>query len=200
MASRSWNRVELIGNLTRDPEMRYTPQGTAVATFSLATNRTYNTPDGERKEEVDFHRCVAWGKLAELCQQLLKKGTKTFVSGRLQNREWEGQDGQKRQTTEIVIEDMILLTSRDSGSYNSEYNGDTSSSRPSGYVPRQTPAAVPIEEPKVADEPSSSKEAQADKKAASAPADEPVREKVPQPDENPAKEEIKDEELEDLPF
>ena len=111
MASRSWNRVELIGNLTRDPEMRYTPTGTAVATFSIATNRTYMS-DGERKEEADFHRVVAWGKLAELCSQLLKKGNRTFVSGRLQNRTWEGQDGAQRNTTEIVIEDMILLTPR----------------------------------------------------------------------------------------
>lgn len=114
MASRSWNRVELIGNLTRDPEMRYTPSGAAVATFSIATNRTFVT-DGEKKEEVDFHRCVAWNKLAELCQQLLKKGNRVFVSGRLQNRSWEDKDGGQRNTTEIVIEDMLLLTSDRSG-------------------------------------------------------------------------------------
>lgn len=109
MASRSWNRVELIGNLTRDPELRYTPNGAAVCTFGLATNRTYVT-EGEKREEVDFHRLVAWNKLAELCNQLLKKGTKVFISGRLQTRSWEGQDGVQRQTTEIVVEDMILLT------------------------------------------------------------------------------------------
>ena len=114
MASRSWNRVELIGNLTRDPELRYTPNGAAVATFGLATNRTFVT-DGEKREEVDFHRLVAWNKLAELCSQLLKKGTKVFVSGRLQTRSWEGQDGQQRQTTEIVVEDMILLTPKAGG-------------------------------------------------------------------------------------
>lgn len=109
MASRSWNRVELIGNLTRDPELRYTPNGAAVCTFGLATNRTY-VSEGERKEEVDFHRLVAWNKLAELCNQLLKKGIKVFISGRLQTRTWVGQDGVQRQTTEIVVEDMILLT------------------------------------------------------------------------------------------
>lgn len=109
MASRSWNRVELIGNLTRDPELRFTPNGAAVCTFGLATNRTFVT-EGEKREEVDFHRLVSWNKLAELCNQLLKKGTKVFVSGRLQTRSWEGQDGQQRQTTEIVIEDMIVLT------------------------------------------------------------------------------------------
>jgi len=113
MASRSWNRVELIGNLTRDPELRYTPNGAAVCTFGLATNRTFVT-EGEKKEEVDFHRLVAWNKLAELCSQLLKKGTKVFVSGRLQTRSWEGQDGAQRQTTEIVVEDMILLSPKGS--------------------------------------------------------------------------------------
>lgn len=114
MASRSWNRVELIGNLTRDPELRYTPNGAAVCTFGMATNRTYVT-EGERKEDVDFHRLVAWNKLAELCNQLLKKGNKVFISGRLQTRSWEGQDGQQRTVTEIVIEDMILLTPKGSG-------------------------------------------------------------------------------------
>lgn len=109
MASRSWNRVELIGNLTRDPELRYTPNGAAVCTFGIATNRTYVT-DGEKKEEVDFHRLVSWNKLAELCNQLLKKGMRVFISGRLQTRTWEGQDKQTRTVTEIVVEDMIILT------------------------------------------------------------------------------------------
>jgi len=111
MASRSWNRTELIGNLTRDPELRYIPSGTAVATFGVATNRVY-VSEGERKEEVDFHRIVAWSKLAELCSQLLKKGSRVFISGRLQYHEWETQEGGKRRDAEIVLEDMILLTSR----------------------------------------------------------------------------------------
>ena len=114
MATRSWNRAELIGNLTRDPELRYTPNGAAVCTFSIATNRSY-LAEGERKEEVDFHRIVAWNKLGELCGQLLKKGMRVFVSGRIQNRSWEGQDGQQRTTTEIVIEDMIILTNKSAG-------------------------------------------------------------------------------------
>lgn len=114
MASRSWNRVELIGNLTRDPELRYTPNGAAVSTFGLATNRTF-VSDGEKREEVDFHRLVAWNKLAELCHQLLKKGMKVFVSGRLQTRSFEGQDGAQRQITEIVLEDMIILSPKGSG-------------------------------------------------------------------------------------
>src|SRR5688572_18057775 len=111
MATRSWNRVELIGNVVRDPEMKYTPSGAAVTTFSVATNRSY-VSDGEKKEEADFHRVVAWNKLAEICNQFMKKGTKVFVSGRLQNRQWEdATSGQTRYMTEIVLEDMLLLPS-----------------------------------------------------------------------------------------
>jgi len=112
MSSRSLNKVQLIGNLTRDPELRYTPQGTAVCTFGLATNRAWTTEAGEKREETEFHRIVAWNKLAELCSQLLFKGRRVFVEGRLQTRSWVGQDGNQRQVTEIVIEDMIILDSR----------------------------------------------------------------------------------------
>ena len=110
--ARSLNKVELIGNLTRDPELRYTPQGTAVCTFGLATNRQWVTEAGEKKEEAEFHRIVAWNKLAEICSQLLTKGRKTYIEGRLQTRSWTGQDGQQRTTTEIVASDMIILDSR----------------------------------------------------------------------------------------
>ena len=112
MAVRSLNKAQLIGNLTRDPELRYTPQGTAVCTFGLATNRQWTTDTGEKKEEADFHRIVAWNKLAELCAQLLTKGRKVYIEGRLQTRNWTAQDGTQRQTTEIVVSDMILLDSR----------------------------------------------------------------------------------------
>lgn len=99
----------LIGNLTRDPELRYTPAGTAVCSFGLATNRAWTTESGEKKEETEFHRIVSWNKLAELCSQLLVKGRKVFVEGRLQTRSWQTQDGTQRTTTEIVIDDMIIL-------------------------------------------------------------------------------------------
>lgn len=110
--ARSLNRVELIGNLTRDPELRYTPSGTAVCSFGLATNRSWTTDTGEKHEESEFHNIVAWNKLAELCSQFLVKGRKVFVEGRLATRKWTGQDGQQRTTVEIVISDMILLDSR----------------------------------------------------------------------------------------
>lgn len=115
MASRSWNKVELMGNLTRDPELRFTPNGAAVCTFGVATNRSYIASNGERQEDVDFHNLVAWNKLAELCNQLLRKGSRVFVSGRLQYREWESQDGQKKQRAEIVVEDMIVITPKSMG-------------------------------------------------------------------------------------
>lgn len=105
----------LIGNLTRDPEMRYTPQGTAVTTFGLATNRSWKTDTGEVKEEADFHNIVAWNKLAEICSQLLHKGLKVYVEGRLQTRSYTGQDNVQRYRTEIVIEDMMILTPRQAG-------------------------------------------------------------------------------------
>lgn len=109
MASRSLNRVELIGNLTRDPELKYTPNGTAVCTFSVATNRSWTTADGQIKEEVQYHRLVAWQKLAELCGKLLTKGRKVYVVGRLIYRSFTGKDGQPRSITEIVLDDFIVF-------------------------------------------------------------------------------------------
>ncbi|OGY10966.1 MAG: hypothetical protein A3F61_02550 [Candidatus Blackburnbacteria bacterium RIFCSPHIGHO2_12_FULL_41_13b] len=111
MASRSLNKVILIGNLTRDPELRYTPQGTAVCTFGLATNRSWKTEDGTQKEQTEFHTIVAWTRLAEIVAEYLTKGKQAYVEGRLSTREWEGQDGQKRRTTEIVASEVIFLGS-----------------------------------------------------------------------------------------
>ncbi|MEX2007466.1 MAG: single-stranded DNA-binding protein [Candidatus Levyibacteriota bacterium] len=110
--ARSLNRVQLIGNLTRDPELRYTPSGTPVCTFSIATNRNWTTDSGDKKDEAEFHRIVAWQKLAELCSQFLVKGRKVYVEGRLATRNWQAQDGTQRNATEVVISDMILLDSR----------------------------------------------------------------------------------------
>lgn len=112
MSVRSLNKVILIGNLTRDPELRYTPAGTAVCTFGVATNRQWTTQTGETKEETEFHRIVAWNKLGELCSQLLSKGRKVYVEGRLATHSWTGQDGTQRTTTEVVIDDMIILDSK----------------------------------------------------------------------------------------
>src|SRR3989344_2186261 len=115
MSSRSLNKVQLSGNLTRGPELRYTPTGAAVCTIGLATNRYWTTESGEKKEEKECHRVVAWNKLAELCSQLLIKGRKIYVEGRLRPNTWQAQDGAQRSTTEVVIEDMIILDSRRPG-------------------------------------------------------------------------------------
>jgi single-strand DNA-binding protein len=114
--ARSLNKVMLIGNLTRDPEMRYTPQGTAVVTFGVATNRSWNSDSGEKKEDVEFHNIVAWNKLAEICANLLKKGRKVYVEGRLATRSWQGTDGTQKQRTEVVISDMVILDKKDTDS------------------------------------------------------------------------------------
>lgn len=121
--SRSVNKVILIGNLTRDPELRYTPQGSAVVSFGVATNREWKSSDGEKQESTEFHNIVAWNKLAELCSQLLNKGSKVYLEGRLQTRDWVNDDGQKRYKTEVVIDEMIVLTSK-GGSSNSDDNSD----------------------------------------------------------------------------
>jgi len=122
--SRSVNKVILIGNLTRDPELRYTPQGSAVASFVVATNREWNI-DGVKKEVVDFHSVVAWNKLAELCGQLLAKGSKVYVEGRLQTRDWTDTEGTKKYKTEVVIDEMIILSNKRVG--NGAPSGETPS-------------------------------------------------------------------------
>ncbi len=115
----SLNHVVLIGNLTRDPELRYIGSGQAVTTFSIAVNRSYNSQAGEKKEEVTFLRIVTWGKRAEVCNEYLKKGSPVAVEGRLQSRTWEAQDGSKRSTVEVVANNVQFLN-RGTGSRASE--------------------------------------------------------------------------------
>jgi len=103
------NKVILVGNLGSDPQVRYTPGGQAVANFNIATSERFNNKAGEKEERTEWHRIVAWGKLAEICQQYLKKGKQVYIEGRLQTRQWEDQQGQKRQTTEIVAQNMQML-------------------------------------------------------------------------------------------
>jgi len=115
----------LIGNLTRDPELRYTPSSTAVCTFSIATNRNWIGKDGQKQEDVQFHRLVAWAKLGEICAEILHKGRKVYVQGRLQTRNWQTKEGEDRQTTEVVIDDMIALGApRDGSSSSGSQGGD----------------------------------------------------------------------------
>jgi single-strand DNA-binding protein len=110
--SRGLNKVMIIGRLGRDPEMRYTPSGRPVTTFSVATSRTWNTSEGERRTETEWFNVVAWGSLAEICKQYLTKGQQVYVEGRLQTRHWEDGDGNKHVSTEIVANEMIMLSER----------------------------------------------------------------------------------------
>lgn len=126
MARRGVNKVILIGNVGADPELRYTPGGAAVTNFNMATNESWTDNNGERQERTEWHRVVVWGRLAEICNQYLRKGSKVYIEGRLQTRSWEGQDGQKRYTTEVVARDMQMLDGRDDmdgGDNNGGYGG-----------------------------------------------------------------------------
>jgi single-strand DNA-binding protein len=105
----------IIGNLGRDPEMRYLPSGKPVTSFSVACSRTYTTAEGERREETEWFRVNAWGKLAEISSQYLRKGSKVYVGGRLRTRTWEGQDGQKRTSVEIEADDLLMLDTKARG-------------------------------------------------------------------------------------
>ncbi|TAK11670.1 MAG: single-stranded DNA-binding protein [Anaerolineae bacterium] len=110
--SRGLNKVMIIGHLGRDPEMRYTPSGRPVTTFSVATTRNWKTAEGERRESTEWFNIVAWGSLAEICKEHLVKGQQVYIDGRLQTRRWDDDEGNKRQTTEIVAREMVILGSR----------------------------------------------------------------------------------------
>ena len=109
------NRMTAIGNLGSDPEMRYTPNGDPVTTFRMAVSRSYNTREGERREETEWFSVVAWRQLAELCNQYLSKGQKVYVDGRLQTRQWEARDGTTRTTVEIVAQNVVFLSRPNEG-------------------------------------------------------------------------------------
>jgi single-strand DNA-binding protein len=160
LSTRSLNKVMLIGNLTRDPELRYTSQGTAVCSFGLATNRSWATDQGEKKEDVSFHRIVAWDKLAEICSQLLFKGRRVYVEGRLQTRQWEDPTGNNRQITEVVISEMMILDSRRSSEEGAEIlsqeepsqeSSPTQTAKKSPKKDRQAPTKKNSNEPKKVD-------------------------------------------------
>ncbi len=110
--SRGLNKVMIIGHLGRDPEMRYTPSGRPVTSFSVATSRAWTSAEGERREETEWFNVVAWGNLAEICKQHLSKGQQVYIEGRLQTRGWEGDDGKKHYRTELVASEMIVLGER----------------------------------------------------------------------------------------
>jgi single-strand DNA-binding protein len=112
MARKSLNKVMLIGNVGKDPEIRYLPGGNAVANFSLATNESYKNKEGKVEERTEWHKLVAFGKLAEICSEYVSKGKQIYIEGRIQTREWQDKEGQRRFTTEVIALNMILLGSK----------------------------------------------------------------------------------------
>jgi single-strand DNA-binding protein len=110
--SKDLNKVQLIGRLGADPDIRYTAQGTAVVNFNVATSRSWKTADGDLQEETEWSRVVAWSRLAEICGEYLQKGSRVYIEGRLHTRSWQDQDGETRYITEVVAEDMIMLDAR----------------------------------------------------------------------------------------
>jgi single-strand DNA-binding protein len=128
----SVNKVILIGRLGRDPEMRFTPNGRAVTNFTMATNEVWTDQNSERQERTEWHRIVAWGKLAENCAKLLTKGKQVYIEGRLQTRQWDDRDGNKRYTTEVVANTMQLLTPADNAG---RFTGDQDDP---GYSPNDS--------------------------------------------------------------
>ena len=190
MSTRSLNKVMLIGNLTRDPELRYTPSGTAVCSFRVATNRSWTPSDGsERKEETEFHRIVTWNKLAELCSQLLTKGRKVYIEGRLQTRSWDTPEGERRYATEIVAEDMVLLDSRRTSEEKSESQSETSKSEETEQKVKKEPIPKDTKEKEEKKEKTSTKEAKPKDKKDS-------EEKT----EDSKEEEDKEIDIDDIPF
>ncbi len=133
------NKAQVIGNLTREPELKQTANGQSVCTLGVATNRYWNDSSGQKKEEVEFHNIVCWGKLAEICAEYLKKGSKVFFEGRLQTRSWEDDAGVKHYRTEIVANDMIMLSPRDT-------QGDSSSTSAQEKASSADPEAAVAED------------------------------------------------------
>jgi single-strand DNA-binding protein len=130
------NKAMIIGRLTADPESRTTPQGTSVASFSLATNLVWNDASGQKQEKVEYHNIVVWRKLAEICSQYLRKGSKIYIEGRLQTRSWDGQDGVKRYRTEIIADNMIMLDRAGSNTGGNTGGGNFEQSAPAPAAPQ----------------------------------------------------------------
>jgi len=173
---RSINKVIIIGNLTRDPEMRQTPNGQNVTTFGIATNREWTTKDTERKSSAEFHECVAWAKLAEICANYLKKGHLVYVEGYLKTRSWDSPEGVKKFKTEIVVQDMIMLEKRKEVDDTSYLPGDNDTETPAEETPaEETPAEeTPTEETPAEETPEEK-----------TPAEETPAEETPKNEENP---------------
>jgi single-strand DNA-binding protein len=128
--SRGLNKVMIIGHLGKDPEMRYTPSGRPVTTFTVAVSRSWNSADGERHTETEWFNVVAWGNLAEICKQYLTKGQQVYIEGRLQTRRWDDKEGQKHTSVEIVANEMMMLGDRRDANHGSEDQSTSAETEP----------------------------------------------------------------------
>ncbi len=136
----SLNKAQIIGNVTRDPEVRQIPSGQMVCTIGIATNRVWNNPQGEKQDQTEFHNVVCWGRLAEIAGQYLKKGVKVYFEGRLQTRTWDDDNGKKNYRTEIVGENMIILTPKGAPVSGQDFSGGIEQSAPASSP---APSAMP---------------------------------------------------------
>jgi single-strand DNA-binding protein len=139
---RDLNKVMMIGNLTRDPELRSTPNGQSVASCAVATNRAWNDASGELQRAVEYTDIVMWGKLAEIASQIMKKGRRVYVEGRLQTRNWEGQDGVKRYKTEVIASDVIVLDRPPGSTWSSQGSTETPQTAPTPETPEAQPVSA----------------------------------------------------------
>ena len=137
------NKVMLTGHLGADPEMRYTAQGSAVTTFRVASNRSWKSTDGTQHDDTEWFRIVAWEKLAEICNQYLTRGTRVYVEGRLQTRKWQDQSGQDRYITEVVAQDMIILSARSERGHAADAGDVAPPAQPADDYSRRSTAAAP---------------------------------------------------------
>lgn len=140
----SLNKAQIIGNLTRDPELKQTANGQSVCTVGVATNRYWTDSTGNKKDEAEYHNVVCWGKLAEICAEYLQKGLKVFFEGRLQTRSWEDEGGIKHYRTEIVAQDMIILTPKGEKTFSADENEPTSAASSTEKTPETAPEDLPF--------------------------------------------------------
>lgn len=140
------NKAMIIGNLTRDPELKSTPSGQNVVSFSVATNLVWNDQSGNQQKKVEFHNVIAWRKLAEICAKYLNKGSKVYIEGRLQTTDWTGNDGVKRYRTEIVADNMIMLDNKGQSSGPTQnYNNQNQSNQSQGNKQEEEVIEIPEE-------------------------------------------------------
>lgn len=141
------NKAMIIGRVTKTPELRSTPSGQNVTTFNVATNRSYTDSSGQKQEKVEFHSVVAWGKLAEICSQYLTKGRRVYIEGRIQTRDWVGQDGLRRYSTEIISENMIMLDAPSGAAHAAPGRLESSANTDSNFMDTQSPQSTqPMEQ------------------------------------------------------